>query len=76
MLQLCCSVRCCRLRYVGRNCSQLCLLWVVVHPIRRHYTPSDRVQRDGSGAALHGRALLDADVCSLSEETRVQACRR
>ena len=21
----------------------------VVHPIRRHYTPSDRVQRDGSG---------------------------
>ena len=22
-----------------------------VHPIRRHYTPSDRVQRDGSGAA-------------------------
>ena len=22
-----------------------------VHPIRRHYTPSDRVQRDGSGVA-------------------------
>jgi len=21
------------------------------HPIRRHYTPSDRVQRDGSGVA-------------------------
>ena len=34
-----------------RNCPQLCLLWGVVHPIRRHYTPSDRVQCDGSGVA-------------------------
>ena len=33
-----------------RNCPQLCLLWGVVHPIRRHCTPSDRVQCDGSGA--------------------------
>ena len=31
--------------------SQLCLLWAVVHPIRRHYTSSDRVHRDGSGAS-------------------------
>jgi len=46
------------------------------HPIRRHYTPSDRVQRDGSGAALPGRAQLDAGMCSVSEETRVQACNR
>ena len=27
------------------------LLWGAVHPIRRHYTSSDRVHRDGSGAA-------------------------
>ena len=33
-----------------RNCPQLCLLWGVVHPIRRHCTPSDRVQCDGTGA--------------------------
>ena len=28
----------------------MCLLWEVVHPIRRHYTPSDRVQCDVTGA--------------------------
>ena len=28
---------------VGRECPRLGLLWEVVHPIRRHYTPSDRV---------------------------------
>ena len=27
------------------------LLWEAVHPIRRHYTPSDRVHRDGTGVA-------------------------
>ena len=66
-----------------------------VHPIRRHYTPSDRVYRDvtgvprrigcsatervyrdGSGALLPGLGLLDAGMCSVSEETRVQACCR
>ena len=66
-----------------------------VHPIRRHYTPSDRVYRDrsgvarrigcsvtdrvhcdGSGAALHGLGLLDADVAGASEETRALACYR
>ena len=30
---------------------QLCLLRAAVHPIRRHYTPSDRVYRDVTGAA-------------------------
>ena len=39
------------LGYVGRKCPQLYLLWEAVHPIRRHYTPSDRVQRDVTGAA-------------------------
>ena len=29
----------------------------VVHPIRRHYTPSDRVHRDGTGAALRDLGL-------------------
>ena len=48
----------------------------VVHPIRRHYTPSDRVQRNGSGAALPGLGLLDAGMCSVSEEARAQACYR
>ena len=31
--------------------SRLCLLWEAVHPIRRHYTLSDRVQRDVTGAS-------------------------
>ena len=35
---------------VGRNCPQLCLSWGAVHPIRRHDTPSDRVQRLVTGA--------------------------
>ena len=30
---------------------QLCLLWEAVHPIRRHYTPSDRVHRNVTGAS-------------------------
>lgn len=38
-----------------------------VHPIRRHYTSSVRVYRDGSGAALHGMGLLDAGMCSATE---------
>ena len=33
------------------NCPQLCLLWEAVHPIRRHYTLSDRVHRDVTGAS-------------------------
>ena len=54
----------------------------VKHPIRRHYTPSDRVYRDGSGVSrrigcsAHGRAQLDAGMCSVSEDTHVQACCR
>ena len=28
------------------NCPQLGVLWVVVYPIRRHYTSSDRVYRN------------------------------
>ena len=47
-----------------RNCPQLCLLWGVVHPIRRHYTPSDRVQRDGTGAALHSKCSAYRVQCS------------
>ena len=47
-----------------------------VHPIRRHYTPSDRVCRDGSGVALPGLGLLDAGVACASEETRALACYR
>ena len=47
-----------------------------VHPIRRHYTPSDRVHRDGSGVAVLDLGLLDAGMCSVSEEARVQACYR
>ena len=27
------------------------LLWEAVHPIRRHYTPSDRVHRDVTGVS-------------------------
>ena len=61
---------------MGRECPRLGLSWEVVHPIRRHYTPSDRVHRDGSGAALHGLGLLDADVAGASEETRALACYR
>ena len=33
------------------NCPQLCLLREAVHPIRRHYTLSDRVHRDVTGAS-------------------------
>jgi len=51
------SVRCCRLGCVGRNCPQLCLLWEAVHPIRRHYTPSDRVYRDVTGASLRNGCI-------------------
>ena len=36
---------------MGRNCPRLGLLWEAVHPICRHCTPSDRVQRDVTGAA-------------------------
>ena len=64
----------------GRRWARVSAITLVadeaVHPIRRHYTPSDRVQRDGSGAALHGLGLVDAGMCSASEEDRVQACCR
>ena len=53
-----------------------CTRSVGITPLLIGCSATDRVYCDGSGAALHGRALLDADVCSLSEETRVQACRR
>ena len=62
--------------------SRLCLLWEAVHPIRGiaplliGCTATDRVYRNGTGAALHGRALLGADMCSVSEETRVRGCYR
>ena len=36
---------------VGRKCPRLGLLREAVHPIRRHYTPSDRVHCDVTGAA-------------------------
>ena len=38
--------------------SRLCLLWEVVYPFRRHYTPSDRVHRDVTGAAPLVRIVL------------------
>ena len=47
-----------------RNCPQLCLSWEVMHPIRRHYTPSDRVQRDVTGAALHSKCSACRVQCS------------
>ena len=46
MSKLCRSVRGGRLGSVGTNRPRFCLLWEAVHPIRRHYTPSDRVHRD------------------------------
>ena len=49
---------------VGRECPRLGLLWEVVHPIRRHYTPSDRVYRDGSGAALRNKRSAYRVQCS------------
>ena len=51
MSRPCGCVRCCRLGSVGRECPRLCLLWEVVHPICRHYTPSDRVHCDVTGVA-------------------------
>ena len=50
-MRMCGCVRCCRLGCVGRKSPQSCLLWEAVHPIRRHYTPSDRVHCDVTGAA-------------------------
>ena len=47
-----------------RNCPQLCLLWGVVHPIRRHCTPSDRVQCDGSGVARRNGCSAYRVQCS------------
>ena len=42
---------------------RLCLLWEAVHPIRRHYTPSDRVHRDVTGAARrNGCSASRADL--------------
>ena len=38
---------------------QFCLLREAVHPIRRHYTLSDRVHRDVTGAS---RAWIDLGV--------------
>ena len=61
---------------VGSKCPRLDLFREAVHPIRRHYTPSDRVQRDGSGVVLHGLGLSHAGVADASEATRVQACYR
>ena len=51
MSKLCRSVRGGRLGSVGTNCPRLYLLWEAVRPIRRHYTPSDRVHRDVTGAS-------------------------
>ena len=67
---------------VGSKCLRLDLFREVVHPMRRHYTPSDRVYRDGSGAAQRigcsaaRPGLVDAGMCSASEETRALACCR
>ena len=58
------------------NCLHLCLLWAVVHPIRRHCTPSDRVHCDGTGVGLLDLDLSYAGMCSASEATRAQACYR
>ena len=51
MSKLCRSVRGGRLGSVGMNCPRLGLLWGAVHPIRRHYTPSDRVHCDVTGVS-------------------------
>ena len=63
MSKLCRSVRGGRLGSVGANCPRLGLLWEAVHPIRRHYTPSDRVHRDGSGVSRrNGCSASRADL--------------
>ena len=36
---------------LARGSAIMLVVDEAVHPIRRHYTPSDRVQRDGSGVA-------------------------
>ena len=64
-LRMCDCVRCCRLGCVGRKSPQSCLLWEAVHPIRRHYTPSDRVHRDVTGA-------LRRNGCSAAWPVRVE----
>ena len=51
MSKLCRSVRGGRLGSVGTNCPRFGLLWEAVHPIRRHYTSSDRVHRDVTGVS-------------------------
>ena len=59
MSKLCRSVRGGRLGSVGANCPRLGLLWEAVHPIRRHYTPSDRVHREGVFNCLCIRLLFE-----------------
>ena len=56
----------------GRRCTRS----VGITPLLIGCSATDRVQRDGSGAALHGLGLLDADVAGASEETRALACYR
>ena len=51
---------------VESNCPRLCLLWEVVHPIRRHCTSSDRVYRDVTGASLRNGCFATERVQRLS----------
>ena len=76
MSKLCLSVRGGRLGSVGTNWPRLGLLWEAVHPIRRQYTPSDRVYRDVTGVTLRGLGLLGVGVGGGSEKTRAHACYR
>ena len=53
-----------------------CTRSVGITPLLIGCSATERVYRDGSGALLPGLGLLDAGMCSVSEETRAQACCR
>ena len=53
-----------------------CTRSVGITPLLIGCIATDRVQCDGSGAALPGLGLLGAAVAGASEETRMQACYR
>ena len=75
----------------GRRRARLSVITLVenevVHPIRRHYTPSDRVYRDGSGVSRRNRCsateqvqrvtspVLTAPVCASRSYVRQRSSR-
>ena len=73
MSRLCGCVRGGRLGSVGANCPRLGLLWEAVHPIRRHYTLSDRVYRYVTGVSLRNGCTVTDRVCACSVSTEREA---